>query len=420
MDWDFGDGTNSNPVNGGDDSIKIDEKKSNIGGPVPPPDDDITELDVNTGGNVTPEKEPDKGNDTPPVASDYEEGTVIEVDDVTYTIDAKGNAVDKDGNIFKEVKDVSEWIKSLNDSTPGDNTDNLSVSALKELFDVEVTDDNDRPIEFTDTKEGRQEYINAVLEATREESASATIQALYNKYPFIEQAIAYYVTNGNSLDGFGVVQDRSSITIDPNNTEQQESIIKSAWKERGQKGDADAYIQYLKANNLLKDTAEAELEGLKEKDVETKEALNKKAEEAEKTRIENEKTYWNNVKSVIENKVIAGYKIPDTIIIEKDGKKITASPNDFFNYLYQIDKTTGRSRYENELIAEAPEKRLNDELLAAYIKFSGGSYSSLVNMAIHDKNIKTLKLTAKKTQTTKVTPRPPKKPDASNVDLGFD
>jgi hypothetical protein len=420
IDFDFGDGT-PEPH---DVSTPQKDDKTNLNGDIILDNDTPANLD-----NVDkPDKKPadDSGQDgkdvkpeSPIKHHDYEIGTVLEVDDASYTVDANGDAVDKDGKVFKTATEINDWIKSLTSVQDGISDDTMSISSLQELFDVEVTDENDKPIEFTDTKEGRQEYIKAVMDATREEAAEATIQTLYNKYPFLEQAIAYYVTNGNSLDGFGVVQDRSNLTIDPNNTEQQEAIIRSAWKEQGRKGDVDTYIQYLKSQNQLKDTAEEELAGLKEKDKETKETLAAAAEAEEKKRIEVERAYWNKAKSVIDSKVIAGYRIPDTIVIEKDGVKTSATPNDFFNYIYQIDKTTGTTRYENDLKAESPEKRLNDELLAAYIKFSGGTYNSLVNMAIHDKNIKTLKLTAKKATVTKATVKPPVKGDTKNVDFGF-
>ena len=44
---------------------------------------------------------------------DLETGTVLSVDGIDYTIDDKGNVVDKDGKVFKEAKDVKEWIDSF-------------------------------------------------------------------------------------------------------------------------------------------------------------------------------------------------------------------------------------------------------------------------------------------------------------------
>ena len=99
--------------------------------------------------------------------------------------------------------------------------------------------------------------------------------------------------------------------------------------------------------------------------------------------LQEETAYWTGVQETIKNRKIAGYEIPETIIINKDGKKIAATPNDFFNYVYQVDEN-GNSRYNNDLAAMTPEQRRDDSLLRAYLRFTGGSYADLVNLAIKD------------------------------------
>ena len=75
-----------------------------------------------------------------------------------------------------------------------------------------------------------------------------------------------------------------------------------------------------------------------------KEAMRVKAEE-EKQLVE----FWNGVKECIDKRQIAGYRIPETVIIERNGKQISTTPEDFFNYVYQVDDK-GLSRYENDLM----------------------------------------------------------------------
>ena len=135
--------------------------------------------------------------------------------------------------------------------------------------------------------------------------------------------------------------------------------------------------------------------------------------------IEQEEKYWKGVKEVIDSRNIAGYKIPDTIIINKDGKKISVTPDDFFKYIYQIDKN-GKSRYQYDLENETPEARRNDSILRAYLKFVGGSYSNLVDMAINDKEVKKLKLIAKTRNTTgiKIT-KPNSDKNNGKIDFGY-
>ena len=115
---------------------------------------------------------------------------------------------------------------------------------------------------------------------------------------------------------------------------------------------------------------------------------------AEQKAIEDSTNYWNGVKQVIDSHKIAGYQIPDTIIVERDGKKVSVTSNDFFNYLYRTDKD-GLTGYARDVKATKPEDALQDEILRAYLKFTGGTYADLVKMAINEEKVKTLRLQSK-------------------------
>ena len=109
-----------------------------------------------------------------------------------------------------------------------------------------------------------------------------------------------------------------------------------------------------------------------------------------------------DVKSCIDKREIAGYKIPDVITLDRGGKQVSATPDDFFNYVYQVDEQ-GFSQYQRELANEAPADRMNDELLKAYLKYTGKSYNSLLEMAVANKEVKKLRLTANKNKSAKAT-----------------
>ena len=166
--------------------------------------------------------------------------------------------------------------------------------------------------------------------------------------------------------------------------------------------------------------AEEELEGLKEADKEQKAAIAERAKQLQKEEQERQEKYWQGVKTVIDSKQIAGYKIPDTIIIEREGKKIAATPNDFFNYIYRIDRE-GLTQYQRDLMKETEESRRDDEILRAYLKFSGGNYSNLVDMAIAKKEIDRLKFKSKATRERKTTIKVKSNSTETgkNVDLGY-
>lgn len=322
-----------------------------------------------------------------------EPGSVITIGEDTYTVDAEGNLIDKNNKVFKEAKDVKDFLKQFEVDDTDDKENAIDVAKIIEKVGFEVTDENDKPITFENTPDGVASYINEVLDAKRTEYAQAGVQQLIDKFPIVSDFLNYYVANGNSYEGFGQVRDRSTITIDENNTAQQEAIVREAFKESGKVGSIDDYISFLKSTNRLLDAAKQDLATLQENDKRVKaeqaEAAQRKIEEDKKAEI----AYWGKVKSAIDKKEIAGYKIPETILINKNGKQSAATADDFFNYLYQVDDK-GYSRYERELMETPEEEQLQNDLLRAYLKFTGGNYSNLVDLAIASEKTKTLRLKA--------------------------
>ena len=420
MDFDFGYSPNETAVADGDNN-------GNNGG-------DITNLET---GKVTRTETVEPGNEmdeldggqekpTEKVDDDTKDnkdtklvaGTSIEVGDETYTIDDKGNVIDKNGNIYKEVSEVQNWLDSF--ESVDDSTNELSISTIQEMVGVEITDDDDKPIQFDNTPEGIKSYLDAVIETAKEEHYETAINTLYQKYPIIPEVLNYYIANGNSLEGFGEVPDRSNIVVEEDNEAQQESIIRLAWRERNQRGDVNSYIEYLKSAGSLYATAVDELSAIQEYDKAYRENLKAKAEAIEMERIEEMKNYWNGVYETINSRRIAGYEIPESIIVNRNGQKISVTPNDFFNYLYRVDNE-GKSAYVRDLENETPESRREDEILRAYLKFVGGNYSNLVNMAINKEQVAKLKLKAKERNNTSVRISKPKSTTAKGaaIDLGY-
>ena len=413
MDMDFGYGQNVNTNGGGSDN-KGEQNQ------------DITNLDngqvenPNGGENINEppagkEKDENNENDNP---TKLEEGTTLEIGDTKYTVDKDGNVVDSNGNIFKEASQVSEWMKEFENVE--ENTSDISIDSIKAAIGIEITDDNDKPIVFDNTVKGIKSYVDSVIETSKQEHYDTAINTLYQKYPIIKDVINYYVANGNSLEGFGQVPDRSGIEIDENNEAQQEQIIRTAWSERKQRGDVNSYINYLKSSGTLLATAKEELDGLKEADAQYKRDIEAKAAAEEKEKIETLERYWNGVHDIIKSRKIAGYQIPESIVITRDGQKLSVTPEDFFNYIYRVDKE-GKSAYERDLEAETPDVRRNDEILRAYLKYVGCNYSNLVDMAINVKNVATLKLRAKQHNASAIRVTKPKstKSDGANIDLGY-
>lgn len=362
-------------------------------------------------------KEDNKNGDNADV--NLEAGTSIEVGEDTYTVDENGNLLDKNGNIFKEAKDVKSWLNEFENVTDTDK-DSISIETIQEAVGVQITDDDDKPVEFENNPEGIKAYIDAVIETAKEEHFETAVNTLYQKYPILNDVLNYYIANGNSLEGFGEVPDRSNITIDDSNEAQQEAIIRTAWEEQGRKGDVESYIAYLKSSGTLLATAKEELVGLQEADEQYRKNIEEEAEYKEAERLQKLENYWNAVHDVIKNRTIAGYQIPESIIISRNGQKLSVTPEDFFNYIYRVDKD-GKSAYERDLATETPESRRDDEILRAYLKFVGGNYSNLVDMAINKEKVNRLKLKAKERNTSTVRISKPKTNTnkGTNIDLGY-
>ena len=59
-----------------------------------------------------------------------EAGSSLEIGDEKYTVDDKGNVLDANGNIYKEAKDVQEWIKSFDKVDETDDSNTISSFAV--------------------------------------------------------------------------------------------------------------------------------------------------------------------------------------------------------------------------------------------------------------------------------------------------
>ena len=158
---------------------------------------------------------------------------------------------------------------------------------------------------------------------------------------------------------------------------------------------------------------------MQEADREYKAKLEAEAERLEKEEIERNNLLWGQIHDVIKSRNIAGYTIPETIVITRNGQKVSATPEDFFNYLYRVDKD-GKSAYVKALETESPESRRDDEILRAYLKFTGGNYSNLVDMAINAEKVNKLKLKAKTIAKSSVRiNKPAATPKKGDYDFGY-
>ena len=361
----------------------------------------------NNGGDETKTTETKAGDNTDSSStggqeeSELKEGDSIELDGVTYTVNQNGDLVNEKGEVFKTKAEVADFLKEYT-TEEADTVPEINVADIQKLVGVDVVDENGKAVTFDSTPKGVAQYVNSVLELKKAEFAQAGINKLIEDYPVLNDFLNYYIANGNSYEGFGEMKDRSGIQIDESNEAQQIAIVREAWKEFGKRGNVDKYISYLKDSGQLVDAAKDDLAALQQADAELREENSRAALQAQQEYEAQVVAYWKDVKSCIDKREIAGYKIPDVIILDRGGKQVSATPDDFFNYVYQVDDN-GMSQYQKELAKEAPANRMNDELLKAYLKYTGKSYNSLLEMAVANKEVKKLRLTANKNKSAKAT-----------------
>ena len=392
-------GSNSISANNSDDNnknvVKQDDVTNLSGNEV----DDVTNKDGNIQNNE--ENNNSNTNDDNPSTGELNVGDVIEFDGITYTVDKNGNLVDDKGAVFKEAKDVSEWLKTVDVE---DNKDqSINISSIKDALGVTITDENGKEIEFSDNPEGVKSYINSVIALRSNELQEAAINRLYQDNPLLKQFQDYVQLTG-SPRGFGEIPDRRGIKLDKDNEQQLIAVIKMAAQEFGNKSLNDTYIKYLKDSGGLFDEAKNQLDSLIEKDNAYRKEIEQKAEEQRRAQAQATADYWNSVNRIVESRQIGTYRIPESFTKEVNGKKVVITPKDFFNYISSPIENSDGSRstaYQNDLSKLTDEEYLNRELVDAWLMFTGGTYKDLIDMAVKEEEVRKLRVKAKDVRSTK-------------------
>lgn len=340
--------------------------------------------------------------DDNPSTGELTVGDQIEYDGNTYTIADNGDLVDEKGNVFKEAKDVASFLE--NNEVEDEDNSSFDINTLREEFDVDLTDDEGNALEFDNTPSGIKDFVNAVIEQKSNDIQEATINRFYASNPLVKQFVDYVQLTGTPR-GFGEIPDRSGIQIEEDNEAQQIAVIKMAANEFGNKTINDSYINWLRESGNLYTYAKEQLDALIDKDKQVRKDIEEKAAQQRQEETERLNDYWNKVHSVIDSRVIGGYKIPENFTREINGKKVLCNSNDFFNYIsnacYEDENGNKMTGYTRSLNSLTDEEYLNRELLDAWLMFTGGSYKDLVDMAVKENEVRKLIVKSKQNRSTK-------------------
>ena len=331
-------------------------------------------------------------------------GDTLEFEGSTYTVDKDGNLVDDKGSIFKQANEVSDWLKSM-DVDDNDQTDGgLNLASIQEALGVTVTDSEGKAVEFTDDANGVKAYVNSVIDLKSNELQTAAINKLYSDNPLLKQFNDYVQLTG-SPRGFCEIPDRSGIQVEKDNEAQQVAIIRMAAQEFGNKSLNENYIKYLRDSGGLYDEARNQLQALAEKDIAVRKEIETRAATKRQEEAENVANYWKNVSNVIDGRMIAGYKLPESFTKEVNGQKVVITPNDFYNYLSKANEQDADGNrvtgYQKDLSNLSDADYLNRELLDAWLMFTGGTYKDLIDMAVKEDKVRQLRVKSKEQRTIK-------------------
>ena len=331
-------------------------------------------------------------------------GDTLEFEGSTYTVDKDGNLVDDKGSIFKQANEVSDWLKSMDVDDNNQVDGGLNLASIQEALGVTVTDSEGKAVEFTDDANGVKAYVNSVIDLKSNELQTAAINKLYSDNPLLKQFNDYVQLTG-SPRGFGEIPDRSGIQVEKDNEAQQVAIIRMAAQEFGNKSLNENYIKYLRDSGGLYDEARNQLQALAEKDIAVRKEIETRAATKRQEEAENVANYWKNVSNVIDGRMIAGYKLPESFTKEVNGQKVVITPNDFYNYLSKANEQDADGNrvtgYQKDLSNLSDADYLNRELLDAWLMFTGGTYKDLIDMAVKEDKVRQLRVKSKTQRTAK-------------------
>lgn len=385
-----GSGNNGNTTGQGQQGAGQQGQQGNgSGNPDTNPDTNANNGNGNTGNQGQQGQVDNQQQDSSMGEVKLSEGDTINVDGVDYTIDAEGNAIAADGTVFRTATELAELI-AQNGSEPS------VLNQLQTRFGSDFKDENGNPIVFDDNEEGIAAYVETVVQSRVKEAQTAAINNLFETYPQVEQVINHLKLNG-TLDDFVEIPDRSQITVSKDNEEQQAAFIREEWKLSGKKGDVNKFIDYCKNAGILYDTA-----------VESKEAVDSiyesrlaeqkaQVEAKEAAAAAEEKAYWDNVEKTISKGELLGYSIPEQIQCNKDGKKVMLSRKDFLKYVSTPVDSEGNTAYMLDEAKVDSDARMQDDLLKAFLRFTGGDYASLVGMAVNKQKVLSIRTAAAQT-----------------------
>lgn len=293
---------------------------------------------------------------------------LIEVDGKQYTLDANGNAVGEDGQVA--------FTKDQLEPDAGDQPS--QVQQVAEKTGIEIQDEEGKPVVFEDTIEGFAQRELAIANKVAKDTQASTLNYLYSTHPEIKQLLNYKELHG-SLEGFSFKKNYSLYTYVADDVNNHKSLISEEFRLKGLSNeDIEMYVKSFEIEGKLSERALLAEKNLKQyaKDANAQEEAKVQEKRlAEQQSIEKEYGVTLDKKGqvvplniegsyydyIVSKGKIGAFEIPQTgITVKRDGKQVTFTREDIFNYIArnagngmsqaQIDDANYISNKENRLL----------------------------------------------------------------------
>lgn len=335
-----------------DTTNKMDEPEKDNKTIEPTDDKPVDKIDS----NQDIDKDDKPSDDTP--ASE-----LVEIDGNEYTINDKGDALDKDGKVFMTKEEMDKL------ETPDDKDSDTAVSIedIEKMSGIEVYDSEGKKLEFDLTVEGLAKREKAIKEQSIREGSNKVMDDFFKSNPDLYKAFIHKQKTG-SLEGFTSQPFYKSMQLDKNNEQQLIQLVIEAEQKKGKTAEqAKRYAQYLKVENALDTEGEEAykyLVAMEDKEFSSYEQTKQASKQQEiKSQLEFYGNYYDDSgkevivdkPGTIYNKIVTEGKfgnlaIPeDGININKDNKKVKLSRRDLFDYVARPVDQHGRTQAQIDL-----------------------------------------------------------------------
>lgn len=365
---------------------------------------------------VDPPSEPDNTGDKPEPSNEPNPTTepkAVVIDDVEYTINNEGAAVDKDGKVFKTKEELEALEEEPNPDDEGkgkstaEEDKDVSISDIEKLSGIEIVKEGKKQ-DYEFSLEGLAKREKDIKELGLAEGSQKAITEFFNSNPDLYKAYLYKNKKG-TLDGFSNEPFYQTVKLDTDNEEQLFNFIVDAEVKKGSSPErAKSIAKFFKAENKLAEEGEQSYKFLVEQEKAEIDNFTNTEKEQQKQTVEKEikffGTYFDetgkevvvNNEGSIYNKVVdkgsfGNFVIPQEGIKIKDkqGNVQTLNRREVYDYM---SKPVTKEGYTQAQIDEMNRMGNTDAMLYQYmLNLTGNDVSQLIQRKILEEKGKALK-----------------------------